>query len=371
MNKVAHLTSVHPRYDTRIFEKECISLANNGFDVFLIVSDNRGEETKNNLKIIDVGSAKNRFYRIFFIPYLIYKKAIEVNADLYHFHDPELIFCGLFLKMKGKKVIYDVHEDVPLQIMNKHYLPEIIKRTVSKLFNFIEKKISKRFNYIFTATDFIKEIFLKINKSCETINNYPIIGQLCNDLEWKGKENAILYVGSINEFRGVTETIRSLEFIETNVIFYLAGNFGEEKFHEKLKKEKFFEYVRYQGFINKIDYKELCSKSKIGLIIDQPIENYIDAFATKMFEYMEAGIPFICSDFPKWKEFVRENNCGICVNPNDHYEISNAINFLLGNDVIAEDMGKNGKKAVYEKYNWTREEQKLISIYYELLGIKN
>lgn len=366
MIKVVHLTSVHPRYDTRIF-KECSSLAKNNFKVTLIVADNKGNEICQDVSIVDVGKVESRIKRYLITARKVYKMSFRLDADIYHFHDPELIFCGFLLKMKGKKVIYDVHEDVPLQILSKNYIPKYFKKIISRLFNFLEKRGSKKFDFIFTSTDFIKGIFLRINRSCETVNNYPIIGQLSNDVKWKDKENAILYVGSINEFRGITETIRSLKFVKTNVVFYLGGNFGEQIFHEKLKKEESYKYVNYQGYVDKVKYKELCSKSKIGIIIDQPIENYLDAFATKMFEYMEAGIPFVCSDFPKWKEFVAVNNCGICVNPNNPDEISNVITFLLENDKIASEMGENGRKAVFEKYNWKSEEQKLIRIYSELI----
>lgn len=91
--------------------------------------------------------------------------------------------------------------------------------------------------------------------------------------------------------------------------------------------------------------------------------NYVDAQPNKMFEYMSAGLPVIASNFPLWKEIIEGNQCGICVNPLEPKEIAAAIDWLTQNPEAAEQMGKNGRKAVEEKYNWQNEEEKLINLY--------
>ena len=87
----------------------------------------------------------------------------------------------------------------------------------------------------------------------------------------------------------------------------------------------------------------------------------------KMFEYMAAGIPVIASNFKLWKSIVEENNCGICVDPQNHKEITSAVEKLLKNPEIANEMGKNGQKIVKEFYNWKNEEKKLITFYKSLI----
>jgi len=105
MSKVSHLTSVHSRTDTRIFLKECISLAKHGYDVSLLVADGKGDDKKSGVAIYDVGASKGRLDRMRHAPSRLLKKALQLDADVYHLHDPELLLIGLKLKKRGKVVI--------------------------------------------------------------------------------------------------------------------------------------------------------------------------------------------------------------------------------------------------------------------------
>lgn len=363
--KICHLTTVHPRYDTRIFKKECISLKRTGFDVTLLVADGKGDEKGNEVKIIDIGAAKNRFERYVSKRSQLLKKAIEIDADVYHFHDPELTSVGLQLLKKNKKVIYDVHEDVPLQILSKHYIPKFLRPLISKIVKSKENKAVKKFTYVITATDFIANRFLKINKNTIAVKNYPIIDNTKNyQQDWENKKDEVCYIGSISKVRGITEMVKALEF--ANVTMNLGGNFTSNKLETETKKMKGWEKIKYYGFVNKEQAVEIYNRSKIGLVTLHPVINYIDALPVKLFEYMLAGIPVISSDIPLWKEIVEGINCGICVNPLNPKEITDAINYLKKNDKEAKQMGVNGRNAVLEKYNWHNEECKLIEIYNNL-----
>ena len=154
MNKICHFTSVHPIDDIRIFHKECVSLAANGYDVTLIAcGENAFEDVVEGVKRISLSvPVKNRLQRFFKRSKAVYKKAIEVNADIYHFHDPELIPIGLKLKKNWKKVIFDSHEDVPNQILAKEWLPSFIRKLVSFVYRKYETMAVKKFDGLITVT---------------------------------------------------------------------------------------------------------------------------------------------------------------------------------------------------------------------------
>lgn len=366
MKIICHITTVHPRYDTRIFLKECISLTKL-YKVFLIVADGLGDEVKNNVHIYDIGLRQSsRLKRARIDSRKAYKKAVKLNCDLYHFHDPELIKIGVKLKNLNYNVIYDVHEDLPKQIYGKPYLKNWMKPIVSNFVKYQEDNAAKKFDYIITATEFIKHRFLKINKNSFDINNYPILNELSNDIPWSKKNQEICYVGGIARIRGVLEIIKSLN--NKNFKLNLAGEFSSVKFETECKNALEWNRVNFLGFLDRKAVKNVYENSKIGMVTLYPIINYLDALPVKMFEYMSAGIPVISSNFPLWKNIIEGNKCGLTVDPKDPKEISNAIEKLLSNDKLAEEMGENGRKAVKEVYNWGVEEKKLLTIYKELLN---
>jgi len=189
MKHICHLTSVHPRYDTRIFFKECLSLQKAGFDVSFIVADGLGSEKKHNVNIYDVGKPASRIKRIFLTTIKIYKKSLKLNADIYHFHDPELIPVAIRLKKKQQVVFYDVHEDVPRQTKSKPYLQKNIASGISFIIERYENYAAGKFDAVVAATPFIKNRFQKINTNTANINNYPIIDELNSKAEWGNKKN--------------------------------------------------------------------------------------------------------------------------------------------------------------------------------------
>jgi hypothetical protein len=101
--KICHISTVHSRYDVRIFFKECVSLAKNYKEVHLIIADGLGDETKNNVIIHDLGKPKTRKDRFLKFSKLALSKAKEIQADVYHLHDPELLRIALKLQKFGAK----------------------------------------------------------------------------------------------------------------------------------------------------------------------------------------------------------------------------------------------------------------------------
>ena len=107
-----------------------------------------------------------------------------------------------------------------------------------------------------------------------------------------------------------------------------------------------------------------------GVVLYHPELNHINAQPNKMFEYMAAGIPVIASDFPLWKEILEGARCGVCVDPLDPDQIADAIRWIVDHPEQAEQMGKNGRKAIIERYNWKREEDTLLGLYRGLESLK-
>ena len=126
--KIVHITTIHKRYDSRIFHKECLSLVNSGFEVYLIVADGNGNETVSGIKIIDLGLEKNRISNLFSSTRKAFNVARMINADIYHFHDPDLLYAGKRLKNSKNQVFFDSHEDFPALMLQRDYIPKLFGR---------------------------------------------------------------------------------------------------------------------------------------------------------------------------------------------------------------------------------------------------
>ena len=362
-NKVCHLTSVHPANDGRILRKECASLSEAGYEVTLIVAGAE-EKVDFNVKILSVKKDKSRAIRMKFTTRRVLAKAIEVDADIYHFHDPELLPVGLKLKKLGKKVIYDAHEDVPRQILDKKWIPSLMRNIISKRFEKFENKIAAQLSGIITATPHIRNRFLKINKNTTDINNFPILSTQTDLPNWENRLNQMVYVGGITEVRGLTHLVEMAEKSEYPLI--LAGKFESKEYEDKLKSMPGWKNVIYKGFLSRMETDDLLQQSKIGIVTFYNTPAHFDSLPTKMFEYLLAGMPVILSDFPSWKEIVEKNDCGICVDPENANQILDAVNKLMKNAELAKSYGENGRKLVLNHYSWQQEKLKLIDFYAKL-----
>lgn len=365
--RIIHLTSVHPRYDMRIYHKMCTALSNHSHDVTLIVADGKGGEVKNGIRIFDVGAFNGRFNRIRNAPKRVFAKAADLKADLYHLHDPELIPIGLKLKRRGHCVIFDSHEDAPKQMLGKPYLNKAVLWMLSKCLVAYEALACAKFDGVLAATPFIRDKFLRINAMTIDINNFPLLHELENALSWADKRREVCYIGGIAKIRGIQEVCEAMALLQSDARLNLGGIFSGASLESQIKSLPGWQRVNSMGFLDRDGVREVLSRSMAGLVTYLPLPNHIDAQPNKMFEYMSAGVPVIASDFPLWCEIIKGNNCGLLVDPLDPAAIAKAIDYLVENPKEAQRMGENGRRAVENRYNWGQEEKKFLQFYGKIM----
>jgi glycosyltransferase involved in cell wall biosynthesis len=364
---ICHFTSAHARFDTRIFEKMCRSISKHGYRVTLIVADGKGNEIIDNINIIDVGQKRGRINRMFKITKLIRKACLKINADIFHFHDPELLFVGLSLKKTGKKVVFDSHEDNVGTLLIKPYLKSPINLIISRLYNFIEKNICIRLDGVIGATPQITSQFIVKSKKAININNYPILENTNINVSWAYKQMEACYVGGIAYSRGAKEIVTAMSFVKSNVRLNLVGNYNQVNLENELKSLSSFSKINEFGYLSKAEVNKIYERSMVGIITSHPLPTYLESLPIKMFEYMSAGIPFIASDFPFWRKLLYGHDCCIFVDPLNPQSMADAIDHLILNPELAQKMGEIGKKLVYAKFYWEQEEIKLINFYKDIL----
>lgn len=363
--RICHLTSVHPPFDIRILIKECATLSEAGYQVHLVYLGASKCVAQNVIMHSAGDMPQSRLVRILVGSWKVFRRAWSLNADIYHFHDPELIFAGLLFKMLSKKVIYDVHEDVPKQILSKEWIPDAAKKLISRTTQVIEDFAVGFFDAVVAVTPSIAARFSGKCKNTITINNYPLDYEITPDASgWKNKERAVCYIGGISQIRGIDEMLEAIRLTESKLI--LAGEFYPSELEIRQREKDGWRNTEYQGVVPRSGLKPILARSMAGLVLFHPVPNHIDARPNKIFEYMAAGIPVIGSDFPRWREIIVNGNCGICVDPLSPLAIADAIKWLVEHPEEAAEMGRNGRRLVKEEYNWEREKGKLLALYNQL-----
>jgi len=371
MRKIVHLTSAHPRNDTRIFIKQCRTLAAHGYDVTLVVADNRGDERREGVTILDVGRQPGLIKRVFTTTRRVRDRALGLDADIYQLHDPELLLVGLALKRRGKQVIFDSHEDVPRQLLGKPYLGPVSSRVLALMFALAERYACARFDGIIAATPFIRDKFLKFKPGTVDVNNFPLVGELENAAPWSHKHLEVCYVGGIGEIRGIRELVAAGGHLQSQARINLVGKFSEPAIEAEVKSSAGWSRVNELGFLERAGVRDVLARSLAGIVTFHRLPNHVDAHPTKMFEYMSAGIPVIASDFPLWRDIIEGNGCGICVDPANPRAIATAIDHLTTHPEQARQMGENGRRAVLNHYNWTVQARKLTDFYGALSHVRH
>ena len=367
MIRVCHMTSAHAPEDTRIFHKECVSLANAGYEVYLVA---RGESyEKNGVYIVGVGEASGgRLQRMTEVAHRVYQKALSLDADIYHFHDPELLPYGLKLKKKGKKVIFDSHENTLDQIQEKPWIPNCIRYPMFHIFDWFQKFICRRLDAVISVSPHICEYFETFHPCVAMITNYPDYKE--SKVSPRIGRNKLCFAGGISAQWNHEPIIRALETMP-DVQYVLMGS-GNESYINQLSALPGWSQVDYKGKVPHEQVTGILAECAIGMSVLSPSYNSGMKRGTlgntKIYEQMMAGLPVICTDFELWKEMVHKYECGVCVDPESVDEIAAAIRYLLDNPDEARRMGENGCRAVEEEFNWEAEEKKLLTLYITVLG---
>lgn len=368
---VCIVTSAHPSTDPRIFLKQAQSLVRAGYVVRLVAQHSR-DEMVGDVGVRALHRPRSRLTRVLNLNWRAFRSALRERADVYHFHDPELIPWMLLLRLLRRvPIVYDVHEDYVTSVMQKGYLPKPARRPLAWVVRVLERVASRSFGVVLAERYYAERFPMGV-----TVLNYPLVpespSQKATGLACIGTQR-VLYTGNITEDRGAL-VHAGLVHLFPDMHVYLVGRCSSRMADQVRGISSPHEgRVHVEGEGNYVPHERIWAYYSVGgwvagLALFPPTEHYRRKELTKLFEYMAAGMPIIASDFPNWKAIVEGKRCGLTVDPLDPDAIARAFAYLLDNPEEARLMGDNGRRAVEEEYNWQHEEKKLLALYETLFG---
>jgi glycosyltransferase involved in cell wall biosynthesis len=367
---VCHVISGYFRNDARIFLRQCKSLKKYGFDVSILTNDGEPDEEIDGIKIFDCRKSWSRVKTLLMAKQQFLHSAISIEADVYQLHSPELLPLGVALKRLGKKVVYDAHEDMPRHILEKEWLPPLSRAAVSRAFeNYMLRTLSQYDDIISPHSHVVTDFQKRIGKGT-LIANFPLISAdlASTQSHYSARPPLLCYSGTVYAYSNQEEIVEALSRFED--IQYKIAGYIDEAHAERLKAMPAGQKVTALGRLSRSALHEFYQTARVGMVVYDYKLNLggkLGSYGTnKIFEYMEAGLPVICTDYILWKDIVDRYDCGICVAPGKPDEIADAIDYLLRDSHRAYRMGQNGRSAVLKEFHWGSEEAKYVGLFERL-----
>ncbi len=369
LKKIVHLTSVHRPLDVRIFQKQCRSLAAKGFDVVLVAVHDQ-DEWREGVRIQAVPRPSSQLQRMTVTAWHVFREALRQRADLYQIHDPELLPWALILRLLGQRVVYDMHENVPQDIIAKTWLPAWIKGPVKAGVRLAERLLLWRLPVVFAETSYAAD-YPWVKRSAIVLN-LPQLDLLPPPTTDKKQPFCVGYIGGVGTDRGSQVTVEALGLLKArghDVGWECVGPIWPPSHEAELRRSAAafgLNSVNFYGYRPAQEGWRIVRHCQVGLAVLLPKPNIVESYPTKLFEYMALEMPVIASDFPLYREVLEPHACGLCVDPESPAALADAIERLASDHELCQAMGKRGRLAVEEHYNWTHEFEKLCHFYEQL-----
>lgn len=365
--KLAHLTSVHHPFDVRIFRKQCATLSRAGTEVVLVAA-HEASGTYDGVRLRALRRPRGRLERMTRTGFALFRAALRERADLYHVHDPELLPWAQLLRLSGRPVVFDMHENVPESLLSKGWIPQALRRPVRLGYRAVERLLLSGLPVVFAEDSYAKHYPWVRRHVC--VLNMPLVSELMDIREPKLAQPTVGYLGSVTPERGSSATLEALGLLAREglqVRFECLGPMEPE--HEaglRARAAQLGVAAHLPGRVPAAEGWRQMARCHVGLALLANLPNYVESYPTKLFEYMALGLPVVASDVPLYRSVVERFACGRCVDPARPAAIAEAISWLLRHPAEAAAMGARGRRAVLEHYSWEREFAKLWAFYGQL-----
>lgn len=367
MARVVHLSAVHRAEDPRLFHRECATLHDAGFDVHLVIPHARNE-TRDGIRIHALPQVRGRYRRFMLWP-LLYRKARALRADVYHFHDPEVIPAAYVLKRAtGARMIYDMHEDYRAGRGLEGFLLRALERWC---FRWVD--------HVVISDAVYAEITDPSPVPTTLIANYfkPPDASIEFPTRASGEPFTLAYTGVMSKDRGLFNLLDlacAIQQARLDWRIELTGICYVDCYRKRADRvigcQGLEGVVKRTGWNRYVPWPKLlarCTEAHVGLVLWNARSGQMRKIPTKFYEYLHCGLPILCSDFPLWRQFVKKHECGAVVPPGDVRVALQMLRRWAETPDLYQRLSKAAQEAAL-KYRWQPMGERLIRLYRQLLA---
>jgi glycosyltransferase involved in cell wall biosynthesis len=375
--RVCHVCSGHSVDDSRVFHRACVSLAKAGYDVHLIATGTARSDGPYAEKAVTVHPLprEGRLRRLARRG-RVARLAASLNPDLFHVHEPELL--GPVVRIAGSRpVIWDVHESYGDVLMQRAWIPRLLRGASRALWLRQETQLLRRCAAVIAVTEQIATRYQRLHPRVRVVANYPELADFRNDAGVARDARMCVFAGLLSPARGLTQAVHALSILRSrgkDVRLSLAGPVSPADYLATLLGEAerlgVPDLVTYHGRLSKSAATDLIARAGIGLVTYLPDRNSEAGLPMKLVECMAAGIPVIFSRFANYEAVAGASHAGIAVDPENSVQIADAIEKLVTSAAMARELGENGRRAARERFNWNAQLPTLLRLYREILDAR-
>ncbi|MBN2466221.1 glycosyltransferase family 4 protein, partial [candidate division WOR-3 bacterium] len=379
--KILVLTTLHAPNDDRIFYKETLSLRRKFSDITLVAPDHgeKGKVTDSRIRCLTLrqrGGVPGRFLKLLAAARAVWR----IRPDIVHFHDYDILLVAPAMRYLLRcHLVYDAHEDYPSSVLISRLIPRALRRLAARAAKFFELAAGRACSLIITADPWTAEYLSRTGVSTCVVFNYPPLQLFAGETSRESSRQdagtdrtVLLYQGTMSEERGLFHMIDAMPSIllqrpDCRLLLIGLTDAGLRSEAEALAAHLGVgEALEIIAWVPHTELHGYIEQSKIGLIPWLPVDKHKHNIPIKLFEYMACGLPVLAADLPSIRPYMDESKAGLQYDSTSSRALAEGVLRMLSDEDGLRRMGDNGRRAVQEKWNWGRMEERLLAAYDEL-----
>ncbi len=290
---------------------------------------------------------------------------LATGAQVWHAHDLNTLDIGCRCKRlrPGTRLVYDSHElATERSRMGRRHRRQALRKEHLGLAS-VDEAIWSSISYARRAVEQHGIPFPNIVRNVPELIEVKQGWDLHQRLAIPAGKRILLYQGSIQEHRGIEETIEAITQLAGCVLVVIGYGYHRPALEDLVRRRGLTERVKFFGPIPNDELLYYTASADVGLCIIQGQSlSYRWSLPNKLFEYMMAGIPVVASDYEEMGRVVREEGVGTVCDPTDPASIVAAVRAIIDNPP-AEARYRAAAKAATGRYHWAEEAKVLLAIY--------